>query len=144
MIKKHVFRIGIMYFLFVFATCFLFQIPGGLAYAASEKPIKLKWQVAVPSGNLIWDGYVSIANRIKELSGGRLEMELIPGGGIVPVFEQLEATSKGVIDASGQWAVYWTGKHPAAGLFYGASGGPFGMDHFDFLGWIYHDGGRQL
>jgi TRAP-type mannitol/chloroaromatic compound transport system substrate-binding protein len=122
----------------------LIVVVGGFVYAEPAKPMKLKMQVAVPTGSKIFGGFGSVANRIKELSGGRLEIEVFPAGAVVPAFEQLDACSNGVIDLSGAWTVYWTGKHPAAGLFYGASGGPFGMDYLDFLGWLYHGGGREL
>lgn len=142
--KKHIFYLSILAILIVVVIGFLLQIPGVRNYAVSASPIKLKWQVAVPTGSKLFEGFVSISNRIKELSGGRLEMEVLPAGAIVPAFEQLDACSKGVIDASGAWTVYWTGKHPAAGLFYGAAGGPFGMDYLDFLGWLYYGGGMEL
>lgn len=116
---------------------------GALA-ADPPKPIKLKLQVAVPTGSSLFGAYQDLVNRIKQLSGGRLEFEVLPAGSIVPAFEQLNACSNGVIDASGAWTVYWTGKHPAAGLFYGASGGPFGMDYQDFLGWLFYGGGKEL
>lgn len=137
--KKTFFLVGMVAVLFGFSVLF------SASFAADQpKPIKLKLQVAVPTGSSLFTAYQDLANRIKQLSAGRLEIEILPAGSIVPAFEQLNACSKGVIDASGAWTIYWTGKHPAAGLFYGASGGSFGMDYQDFLGWLFYGGGKEL
>ena len=39
---------------------------------------------------------------------------------------------------------YWVGKNKTATLFSATPAGPFGMDHFDFLGWLYEGGGLAL
>ena len=56
----------------------------------------------------------------------------------------LDATHKKVIDGMHSAAYYWVGKNTAAGLFTAAPGGPFGMDHVDYLGWLYEGGGIEL
>src|SRR2546422_10872456 len=54
-------------------------------------------------------------------------------GQIVPAFEVLDATNRKVLDGWHAIAYYWVGKNPAAALFAGPPGGPFGMDHMDYL-----------
>lgn len=85
-----------------------------------------------------------LADRVEKMSGGRLKWEIFPAGAIVPAFEVLDAAHRGVIDAAHSCSYYWVGKHKAAHLFTGAPGGPFGMDLWDFYGWIYHGGGWEL
>jgi TRAP-type mannitol/chloroaromatic compound transport system substrate-binding protein len=85
-----------------------------------------------------------LAERVEKLSGGRLKWELYPAGAVVPAFEVLDATHRGVIDAAHTCSYYWVGKHKAAHLFTGAPGGPFGLDLWDFYGWIHHGGGWEL
>ena len=65
-------------------------------------------------------------------------------GQIVPAFEILDATHKKVIDGGHGVAYYWVGKNKAATLFSATPAGPFGMDHFDFLGWLHEGGGNAL
>ena len=60
----------------------------------------------------------------------------------MPAFEILDATHKKVIDGGHGVAYYWVGKNKAATLFSATPAGPFGMDHFDFLGWLYEGGGH--
>ena len=56
----------------------------------------------------------------------------------------LDATHKKVIDGGARCRYYWVGKNKTATLFSATPAGPFGMDHIDFLGWIYEGGGLDL
>jgi TRAP-type mannitol/chloroaromatic compound transport system substrate-binding protein len=62
----------------------------------------------------------------------------------VPAFEVLDATHKKVIDGAHSVSYYWVGKNKAATLFASTPAGPFGMDHMDFMGWLYEGGGLDL
>ena len=73
-----------------------------------------------------------------------MKIEALAAGQIVPPFEVLDATNKKVLDGWHAIAYYWVGKNPAAALFAAPPGGPFGMDHMDYLGWLYVGGGLQM
>jgi len=92
----------------------------------------------------LYENFQMFADRVAKLSGGRLKVETMPAGTIVPAFEVLDATNKKVIDGAHTWAGYWRGKHKAAILFTGGPGGTFGMDYIDYLGWMYEGGGFEL
>jgi TRAP-type mannitol/chloroaromatic compound transport system substrate-binding protein len=62
----------------------------------------------------------------------------------VPPFEILDATHKRVIDGGHGVSYYWIGKNKAATLFSNTPAGIAGMDHTDFLGWVYEGGGLEL
>jgi TRAP-type mannitol/chloroaromatic compound transport system substrate-binding protein len=85
-----------------------------------------------------------LAERIDKLTQGSVKVETLAAGQIVPPFEVLDATNKKVLDGFHAIAYYWVGKNPAAALFAGPPGGPFGMDHMDFLGWLYVGGGLEM
>ena len=53
------------------------------------------------------------ADRVRELSNGRLDIKVFPPGGIVPSFEVFDAMRKGVLEMSDHYLVYWSGKDPA-------------------------------
>ena len=59
---------------------------------------------------------------VEEMSGGQIEIELFAGGALVPVGEQVEATSQGVIDMSYSLEGWYAGKVPVSDI---ASGLPF-------------------
>jgi TRAP-type mannitol/chloroaromatic compound transport system substrate-binding protein len=85
-----------------------------------------------------------LVDKIAEMTGGRLQVDLQPAGAVVPPFEVLDAVNRGLLDAGHSWPGFWTGKHPAATLFGSAPGGPYGMNAEDYLGWIYLGGGLEL
>ncbi len=101
-------------------------------------------QASWPVSLTLYENFQMFAERVAKLSGGRLKVETMPAGTIVPAFEVLDATNKKVIDGAHTWAGYWQGKHKAAILFTGGPGGPFGMDYIDYLGWMYEGGGFEL
>lgn len=114
------------------------------AMAQAPKPITLKMQAAWPAGWTLYENFTMFADRVAKLSAGRLKIETLPAGAIVPPFEMLDATHKKVIDGAHSWAAYWVGKNKAAVLFTGGPGGTFGMDFVDAMGWMYEGGGLEL
>jgi len=103
-----------------------------------------KFQSTWPASLTLQDNFKMFAERVDKLTGGQVKIEALPAGSIVPPFEILDATHKRVIDGGHGVAYYWVGKNKAATLFSGTPAGPFGMDHFDFLGWMNEGGGMDL
>lgn len=112
--------------------------------AAAQTATKLRVQSTFPPSSLIYESSKFWAERVKALSGGRLVIDLLPAGSVVPPFEVLDAVHKGVIDGGHSSAAYWVGKNRASTLFGPAPGGPLGMDMLDYMGWLYEGGGLAL
>ncbi len=111
---------------------------------AQEKTIKLRGQCAHSPGTFDYICYENIVKRIEEMTEGKVKMELLAPGTIVPAFEVLDAANRGVLDFAASWIGYWVGKNSAFTLFSSATGGPFGMDNWDVLAWYYFGGGQKL
>lgn len=105
---------------------------------------KLRFQSAFPPSGLYYENSQLLAERVKALSGGKLQIAILPAGSVVPAYEVLDAVHKGVVDGGHASAAYWIGKNRASGLFGTAPGGPFGMDMTDYFGWLYDGGGLEL
>lgn len=112
--------------------------------AAAETKFKLKFEATWPAGSTLYDNFKRFCEEVKAMSGGRLDIEHMPAGAVVPPFEVLDAVSRQVIDGGHCWASYWAGKDKTAVLFTGGPGGTFGMDFVDYLGWMYEGGGLDL
>lgn len=112
--------------------------------APAQGTTTLKVQAAWPGTSMIWENSKFFAERVGKLSGGRLKIEMLASGAVVPPFESLDATARGVLDGAHAAPAYWVGKNKAAALFGPAPGGPFGMDMLDYLGWLYQGGGLEL
>ena len=115
---------------------------GAFAQAPASRTIKM--QSTWPASNTLQEHFKIFAERVDKLSQGSLKIDAMPAGQIVPAFEVLDATHKKVLDGWHAIAYYWVGKNPAAALFAAPPGGPFGMDHMDYLGWLYVGGGLQM
>jgi TRAP-type mannitol/chloroaromatic compound transport system substrate-binding protein len=112
------------------------------AQAPAAKSIKM--QSTWPASNTLQDHFRILAERTDKLTQGTLKIEAMAAGQIVPAFEVLDATHKKVLDGWHAISYYWVGKNPAAALFAAPPGGPFGMDHMDYMGWLYVGGGLEM
>src|SRR4029079_16512965 len=124
---------------FAFAAAVSFS---AVAQAPAAKSIKM--QSTWPAGNTLQDHFRIFAERVDKLTLGAVKVEAMAAGQIVPAFEVLDATNKKVIDGWHSISYYWVGKSPAAALFSAPPGGPFGMDHMDWLRWLYVGGGLEM
>jgi len=114
------------------------------ARAQAPAPKQIKMQSTWPASNTLQEHFKLFAERVDKLTQGGVRIEAMPAGQIVPAFEVLDATNKKVIDGWHAISYYWVGKSPTAALFAAPPGGPFGMDHMDYMGWLYVGGGLEL
>ncbi|MGH8661901.1 MAG: TRAP transporter substrate-binding protein [Burkholderiales bacterium] len=121
------------------AAVLAFAVPAG-----AQQPKSLKFQSTWPASLTLQDNFRYFAERVDKLTSGSVKIEALAAGQIVPPFEILDATHKKVIDGGHGVSYYWVGKNKAATLFAATPAGPFGMDHMDFLGWMYEGGGMDL
>ncbi|MBH97078.1 MAG: ABC transporter substrate-binding protein [Rhodospirillaceae bacterium] len=82
-----------------------------------------------------------LAQRLEELSGGRIQVDVFAGGELVPALEVLNVVSQGDIELGHSAPIYWRGQIPAAQLFGSI---PFGMLPNEFNAWLYFGGGLEL
>ena len=122
----------------------LAAIVGTDALAQAPASRTLKMQSSWPASNTLQEHFKIFAERMEKLTQGSLKIDAMPAGQIVPAFEVLDATHKKVLDGWHSISYYWVGKNPAAALFAAPPGGPFGMDHMDYLGWLYVGGGLDM
>ena len=126
------------------AVALTFAAPTPSAHAQAQSTTTLKMQASWPTTLTLYDNFKMFADRMDKMTGGRVKIETMPAGTIVPAFEVLDATNKKVIDGHHSWAGYWVGKNKTGILFTGGPGGTFGMDYIDVIGWLYHGGGLEL
>ena len=118
----------------------------GLAGMSSAQEVtKIRLQAAVPSASIYYELLNRYAERIEKMSAGRVDIEVLPDGAIVSAFEILDAVDQGVVDAGYAWTHYWSGKHPAAGLFSNPmAGAGAGLDQISHVAWLLEGGGDEL
>lgn len=110
--------------------------------SVAQSPIVLKMQGAWGAKDIFNEMAEEYVKRVNEMAGGRLRIDYLVAGAVVKPFEVMDATSKGVLDASHGVPVYWYGKSKVASLF--GSGPINGCDAPQTLAWIYRGGGLEL
>ena len=86
-------------------------------------------------------GVEKFAARVKDISGGSLEIKLYPKNTLVPALAVFDACSSGEIDAYHSGPYYWKGKNSAFSLY---SGLPFGLTSEEINSWMLFGGGLEL
>jgi TRAP-type mannitol/chloroaromatic compound transport system substrate-binding protein len=86
-------------------------------------------------------GVEKFAKRVKDISGGSLEIKIYPKNVLVPALAVFDAASSGQIDAFHSGPYYWKGKNSAFSLF---SGIPFGFIAEEINSWMIFGGGLEI
>lgn len=116
----------------------------GFPFIARAQPAVINWrfQSTWPAKFLYQEFAVDWTRKVFEMSGGRLKIDMLPAGAVVPALQIVDAANKGVIDGGHGLPGFWFGKNTAFGLF--GAGPDFGMDGNQLLGWIEYGGGKEL
>lgn len=110
--------------------------------SVAQSPISMRWQSTWPTKDIFHEYALDFAKKVNEMSGGRLKIEVLPAGAVVPAFGLLDAVSKGTLDGGHGVVAYWYGKNSAVALW--GSGPGFGMDANMILAWHYYGGGKEI
>lgn len=102
----------------------------------------LRFQSTWPQRDIFHEYCNDYATRVNALSGGRLRLEVLAAGAVVPAFQLQDAVHAGILDGGHGVTAYWFGKNKAYSLF----GTPpsYGWDAHNFLAWMNYGGGYDL
>jgi TRAP-type mannitol/chloroaromatic compound transport system substrate-binding protein len=111
---------------------------------AQTTTFKWKVQSGAPAADFRFVNIKDLAEKLDQMSGGRLKIDTLGAGAVVPTFEILDAVHKGAIDGGHSYPGWWAGKNIAVTLYGGVAGGPYGLTMDDFMSWVYQGGGLEL
>ena len=140
-------RIGLLILLWVGLTACESAIEGERenqepANAATQKTYNWKlvttWPKNLPA---LGTAPVRFAERVKIMSGGRLNIKVYAAGELVPAFGVFDAVSQGNAQMGHGAAYYWRGKVPVAAMFATV---PFGFLAQEMNAWLHFGGGLEL
>ena len=109
---------------------------------ATAQTTTLRFQSTWPAKDIFHEYANDFAKKVNDMASGRLKIEVLPSGAVVPAFQLLEAVSKGTLDGGHGVIAYWYGKNSALALW--GSGPAFGMDPNMVLAWHNSGGGKEL
>jgi len=104
--------------------------------------VSLRFQSTWPAKDIFHEYANDFAKKVNDMAGGRLKIEVLPAGAVVPAFQLLDAVNKGTLDGGHGVLAYHYGKSSALALW--GSGPAFGMDPNMVLSWHNYGGGKQL
>ena len=96
------------------------------------------WPPKLP---VLQDGCERLAQRVKEVSDGRLNIQVFAANELVPALGIFDAVSKGTVEVGSGASYYWAGKVPAAQWFAAV---PFGLNAQGMSAWFHGGGGLKL
>jgi len=109
---------------------------------STAQTISLRFQSTWPAKDIFHEYANDFAKKVNDMAGGRLKIEVLPSGSVVPAFQLLDAVNKGTLDGGHGVLAYHYGKSNALALW--GSGPAFGMDPNMVLAWHYYGGGKAL
>ncbi len=101
-----------------------------------------KFQSTWPNRDIFHEFCNDFAKRVNDMSGGRLKLDVLASGAVVPAFQLQDAVHAGILDGGHGVSAYWYGKNKAFALF--GTGPSFGWNANSFLGWMNYGGGYDL
>ncbi len=124
----------------IFALCLI--MISSITVHAGEKKLLLKTPLCFSTSlPVLGDSIPVLAENIKAVSNGNVQIKYYEPGKLIPPFEILSAVSSGKVNAGFGSGAYWQGKIPEAALF---SAVPFGPEADEYLAWIFHGNGLKL
>jgi TRAP-type mannitol/chloroaromatic compound transport system substrate-binding protein len=114
----------------------------GDADSSSERRIHWRLPISITSTTPILGqvpGWVTAM--LDAASSGAVQLDVYDPGELVPAFSITDAVREGKVPAGHTWLGYDQGKIPASALF---AATPFGLEPWEYLGWWYEGGGKEL
>ena len=121
-----------------FAAALAFAAPG---FAAEKESHSFQMATGWGGGPLMDIGAKAFADKVNEMSEGRISIEVFPAGTLGPGLKVSETVKNGVADMGHTWIGYDWGADPTAVLFGGFAGS---FDTEKMLHWLYRAGGAEL
>ena len=109
---------------------------------STAQTVSMRFQSTWPAKDIFHEYANDFAKKVNDMAGGRLKIEVLPAGAVVPAFQLLEAVAKGTLDGGHGVVAYHYGKNSALALW--GSGPGFGMDPNMLLSWHYYGGGDAI
>ena len=109
---------------------------------ATAQTTSLRFQSTWPAKDIFHEYAQDFAKKVNDMAGGRLKIEVLPAGAVVPAVQLREAVGKGTLDGGHGVVAYHYGKNSALALW--GSGPAFGMDPNMVLAWHNYGGGKAL
>lgn len=105
----------------------------------AQPQFRLRMQSFLGPGTIEWEILVPrFVQRVRDMSGGAIEITAFPPGALIPTFQLLDAVGNGVVDMGYTAMVYWRGQFPFLEWAWGV---PFAFDQLDHYEYLFYEAG---
>jgi TRAP-type mannitol/chloroaromatic compound transport system substrate-binding protein len=112
------------------------------AIAQDQPAVRWRLTSSFPrSLDTIYGGAEVMAKTLSDITDGKFQIQVFPGGEIVPALQALDAAQQDTVEACHTVAYYYWGKDPTFAI---ASTLPYGFNARQQNAWLYQGGGNQL
>ncbi len=119
------------------------QHAGGEAPAVQTGGQRLRWQLVSSfprAASILYSPAEKLAARVADLSGGRFQIRVFPGGELVPALEVMGAVQRGTVQMGHTASYYYKGVDPAFAFDCTV---PFGLTSRQQTAWLLYGGGME-
>ena len=110
--------------------------------ASAEKVIHWRLATSWPAGIPLYTDMAELfAKDVEAMSGGRMKIQVLPGGAIAPALEVTDTVRKAITQMGHTWPGYDVGRDATTAILGGYAGG---MESVPMMHWLYSGGGKQL
>lgn len=115
---------------------------GAANVAMAQQKVTWRLQTIAAAGTLEYkDLAQAFADRARQLSGGRIDIQVFAAGSLMKSNEVPEAVGKGTLDMAHTFLVYLSGKEPALKA---VNEWPAMVEPLQGVAWTYHGGGMAI
>src|SRR5690606_32525476 len=101
-----------------FGTAAGSAVAAGFPAVATGRTVEvLSFQSAWPARDIFHEYAFDFVRIVREMSGGRLRLNLLPASAVAGAFQLQEAVANGTLDGGHGVAAYWYGRRKAFSLF---------------------------
>jgi TRAP-type mannitol/chloroaromatic compound transport system substrate-binding protein len=116
----------------------VFFVTSPLSAKVFKWKLATAWPAVIP---LYTDMAEVFAKNVEAMSGGRIKIQVLPGGAIAPALEVTDTVRKGIAEMGHSWPGYDIGRDATTAILGGYAGG---MESVPMMHWIYTGGGKEL
>lgn len=114
----------------------------GPVFAQAQPTLRWRLTSSFPKSlDTLFGGAEEFAQRVAELTGGKLQIRVYQAGEIVPGLQVLDAVQQGTVEMGQTASYYYVGKSQALAF---DAGVPFGLTYRQQNAWMYHGDGIDL
>ncbi len=115
--------------------------PIGLATPLTGAAETWRIQSALPTAHPVHRATERWGEEVGRMTAGRLRIEILPGGAVVPPSELIDTMGRGILDGMATSSVYFTGRDPAFAILGDLIGGY--QDRATALAFCEYGGGKE-